>query len=143
MNSEKKRPLVGLGVIVRKGNALLYGLHIAKNGLREWSFPGGHLEFGETPETGSIREVEEETGLIVHSPKFVCLTNDVFRDPERVEAEQKHYVTLFYVVQYQSGSPIPEQGVFERWEWFGWGKHPLPLRIGTKQFINLGLNPFE
>lgn len=29
----------------------------------DWSFPKGHLEPGETPETAALREVEEETGL--------------------------------------------------------------------------------
>ena len=30
-----------------------------------WEFPGGRLEFGESPENALIREVSEETGLIV------------------------------------------------------------------------------
>ena len=28
-----------------------------------WTLPGGGLDFGEAPEAGAIREVEEETGL--------------------------------------------------------------------------------
>jgi len=31
----------------------------------KWSLPGGRLEPGETPETGVVREVREETGLDV------------------------------------------------------------------------------
>eukprot|EP00112_Aurelia_sp_Birch-Aquarium-sp1_P003435 Seg13836.2 transcript_id=Seg13836.2/GoldUCD/mRNA.D3Y31 product="ADP-ribose pyrophosphatase" protein_id=Seg13836.2/GoldUCD/D3Y31 len=30
-----------------------------------WTLPGGEIEFGEAPEAAVIREVEEETGLIV------------------------------------------------------------------------------
>ena len=33
------------------------------DGPGEWWMPGGGLEFGETPETGVLRELEEETGL--------------------------------------------------------------------------------
>lgn len=53
--------------------------------------PGGHLEFGETPEACAVREVLEETGLEISEAdvRFVTATNDIF------EAEGKHYVTLF------------------------------------------------
>jgi 8-oxo-dGTP pyrophosphatase MutT (NUDIX family) len=30
-----------------------------------WTLPGGGIEFGEHPEAAMVREVEEETGLIV------------------------------------------------------------------------------
>ena len=48
-------------VIIRDGNILLS--HELKSGW--WLIPGGGLEAGETPEECCIREVEEETGLIV------------------------------------------------------------------------------
>ena len=32
---------------------------------RRWGFPGGALEFGETPEQAALREVREETGVEV------------------------------------------------------------------------------
>lgn len=34
------------------------------------SFPGGHVEKGETLEESVIREIKEETGLTLHSVKF-------------------------------------------------------------------------
>lgn len=49
------------GVIFEDGSVLLI---LAKNlkGDQVWTFPKGHLEPGETPETAAIREVSEETG---------------------------------------------------------------------------------
>lgn len=30
----------------------------------QWTGPGGHIEWGETPKQGAIRELQEETGII-------------------------------------------------------------------------------
>jgi len=30
----------------------------------QWSGPGGHIEWGETPKQGAIRELKEETGIV-------------------------------------------------------------------------------
>lgn len=51
--------------------------------------PGGHLEYGETFEECIIREVLEETNLIIKNPEFLAVTNDIFKQ------EQKHYVSIF------------------------------------------------
>ncbi len=49
------------GVIFEDGNVLLILMQNLK-GEKVWTFPKGHLEAGETPETAAIREVSEETG---------------------------------------------------------------------------------
>lgn len=37
-----------------------------------WEFPGGKLETGETPQAAVVREVHEETGLIVRTLHKYC-----------------------------------------------------------------------
>lgn len=57
------RPVVGVGaIVVREGRLLVVkrGREPAKG---RWSVPGGRLEFGETLESGAVRELAEETGL--------------------------------------------------------------------------------
>jgi 8-oxo-dGTP diphosphatase len=54
-----------------------------------WSTPGGHLDFGESPETCAAREALEETGVVVSNVRFIALTNDLLSDVG------KHYVTIW------------------------------------------------
>lgn len=61
-------PRVGVGCIVARGTQLL----LVKSRRGYWSNPGGHLEFGETPEQCAIREMLEETGLHVSNVRFVA-----------------------------------------------------------------------
>ena len=56
-------PRVGIGIFVFKNHKFIMGCRKGAHGEGTWSVPGGHLEFGETIEEGSAREVLEETGL--------------------------------------------------------------------------------
>ncbi len=44
----------------------------------EWAFPKGHLEAGEEPQQAAIREVREETGLLVRVVRPIGITRYVF-----------------------------------------------------------------
>jgi 8-oxo-dGTP diphosphatase len=67
----KNRPKVGIGVIIKKDNKILFGKRKNAHGDGTWSFPGGHLEFGETWEECAMRETLEETGINVSSPTLI------------------------------------------------------------------------
>lgn len=59
------------------------------HGAGLWGLPGGHQEFGESPEHTAVREVAEETGLVVDVTARLGFTDDPMPDIGR------HYVTLF------------------------------------------------
>jgi 8-oxo-dGTP diphosphatase len=116
---KEKRPKVGLGVIVIKGNKVLLGKRKNAHGEGSWSFPGGHLEFGESLKDCAVREVEEEAGIKIKNIRSGPFTNDIF------EKEDKHYTTLFMLSNYDSGKVrIMEPEKCEAWEWFEWDKLP-------------------
>jgi 8-oxo-dGTP diphosphatase len=59
------------------------------HGAGTWGLPGGHQEFGESPEQTAVREVAEETGLTVVAHQRLGFTDDPMPEIGR------HYVTLF------------------------------------------------
>lgn len=53
---------VSIGVVIKDGLVLLVQRAKKEPGLN-WQFPGGKIEFGESPREAAIREVFEETGI--------------------------------------------------------------------------------
>jgi 8-oxo-dGTP diphosphatase len=52
------------GIVVREGPVGLELLVVHRPKYRDWSFPKGKAEPGESDEECAVREVEEETGLV-------------------------------------------------------------------------------
>lgn len=55
--------VIARAIIIVDDEIALHKRHI--NGFRYYSFPGGHIKRGETPEAAVVREVREETSLDV------------------------------------------------------------------------------
>ena len=131
----KNRPLVGVAVMVIKDGKALLGKRKGAHGSGSWAFPGGHLERNESIEDCAVREVFEETGMIIGNIRYVAFTNDIF------EEEKKHYVTLFVAAECQDGVPqVKEPEKCEKWEWFDWGKFPENLFLSLKNLIAQGFD---
>lgn len=116
-------PRIGVGVIVLREGLVLLGLRQGAHGSGTWAFPGGHLEFGETIEACALREVREETGLVIDGLSRGPYTSDVFG------AEHRHYVTLFVEAANAVGEPrVLEPDKCQGWRWMRWDELPaLPL----------------
>jgi 8-oxo-dGTP diphosphatase len=69
------------------------------HGAGMWGLPGGHQEFGESPEDTAVREVAEETGLVVTPTARLGFTDDPMPEVGR------HYVTLFIACARLGGRP--------------------------------------
>lgn len=93
-------PLVGVGaVIVQDGRVLLVrrGSEPLKG---HWTLPGGVLEIGESLLEGVVREVREETGLVVEPVVLVELLDRIHREGDRV---RYHYVIADYLCRVTGG----------------------------------------
>ena len=123
---------IGAGIIIIQDGKVLLGYRLSQHGHGFWAFPGGHIEFGETPEQAVIRETAEETGLRVDQVQKLSYTNDFFENDVQ-------YLTLFFKATSWSGhiqNLEPEK--CERWEWFETDQLPSPLFLPIVTFLNEG-----
>jgi len=127
-------PLVGVGaVVVKEGRVLLIrrGNEPMKG---RWSLPGGMLELGESLTDGVVREVREETGLIVEPVELIELFDRIYREDERV---RYHYVIADYLCREVGGALLAASDAdAARWvERAEWNSHsalnldPVTVRV--------------
>lgn len=93
-------PLVGVGaVIVDSGRVLLVrrGTEPLKG---HWSLPGGLVELGEGLLSAVVREVREETGLVVEPVELVELLDRIHHEADLV---RYHYVIADYLCRVTGG----------------------------------------
>ena len=71
----------------KKGNPAWHG----------WNFPGGHVEAGEYVTPSVIREMKEETGLIIENPRL-CGIKEFHKS-----SDGKRYIVFLYVAHRYTG----------------------------------------
>lgn len=94
-------PIIGVGAVILHQNRVLL-IERGQEPLKgEWSLPGGALELGETLAEGIIREVREETGLIVEPITIVEVFDRIVRDDRgRI---RYHYVLVDFLCRVTGG----------------------------------------
>ena len=131
-----QKPQIGTGIIITRNNQVLLIKRKGPHGAGTWSTPGGHLEFGETPEQCAAREAREEVGMEVVEARFRALTNDVFED------EGRHYITIWMDCKTSSQEPFiaAEEEVAEL-GWFAWDALPSPLFLPLENLLQKNSYP--
>jgi len=126
----KPRPGVGIGVLVKRDGKILLQKRIGAHGTNTWSPPGGHMEYGETPEQTAIRETKEEVNVEINNPRVVGVTNDIHH------AESKHYITIFVEADYAGGEPkLNEPDRTADVKWFSLDELPQELFLPFRNFV--------
>jgi 8-oxo-dGTP diphosphatase len=127
----KEHPRVGVAVIIERDRQVLLVRRKNAHGAGSWAVPGGHLEFGETPEVCAVREAHEEVGITIKNVRFTAITNDVFLD------EGKHYMTIWMRTASSSGEPfIAAAREVAEVGWFDWQALPEPLFLSLQNLLD-------
>jgi 8-oxo-dGTP diphosphatase len=122
---------IGIQVIVEKDDAILLGLRKKSYGYKTWGLPGGHLKFGESFEEAAIREVQEETSLVVKGVRLFGVMNDP-------SLPRSHHVQIGLIATEWSGELWnPEPDSCECWEFHPINDLPEPLFSSSAPLIGL------
>lgn len=107
-------PLVGVGVLVWRGERILLIRRGRPPGEGEWSLPGGAQDLGETLFETAIREVREETGLEISPISILTAVDNIVRDPD--DRIRYHYTIIDILADWVSGEPQPRDDIVAvRW----------------------------
>lgn len=97
----------------------------------QWSLPAGHVEEGESIQSGLIREVREEVGVIVEPEDLTLIVT------ESRQAIDGHRVDFFFMIdKWQGQIENLEPEKCETLEWF----HPEDLPKNTVYYVRDAIN---
>lgn len=109
----RPRPLVVVAAVIRDGDKILIAQRASSSrfGAGQWEFPGGKLEFGETPEECLVREIKEELNLEIEVEKLFDVVSHVYDDG----AAALHVIILGYFAKVVGGILEMREVADARW----------------------------
>jgi len=132
------RPLLGVGAVIVRNEQVLVVRRSHPPLQGQWSVPGGLVETGETTREALIREIREETSLIVEPLDLVEVFERILRDGD--SRVQYHFVVIDYLCRIVSGEACPGTDVSEI-RWVPLEKlQELEITPETRDVIHKGLN---
>jgi len=128
---------IGVGVLIIKNGKVLLGLRNPDpkkadselHGEGTWTMPGGKIEFGEDPHETVVREVREETGMLVKSCRLISVSSEKVPDA--------HFITLgFFCDDFEGEPKVMEPDEIVEWKWFPLDNIPENLFEPSKNVLD-------
>jgi 8-oxo-dGTP diphosphatase len=118
-----QRVPAGVAVVIERYGCVLMGKRKSSQGAGTWSFPGGWIEPSDLDLiSAAIREVREETGLVVSELSVVDAVLTHYDDG-------RHAVTVLFRAGVAEGQPnaLEPEKLEGRWTWVDPRDLPQPL----------------
>ncbi len=131
-----ERPLIGVGVVVLKGDKVLLIKRAKPPRQGQWSLPGGLQEVGETVFAAARREVMEECGIAIEPLEVVEVVDAI--TPDETGRVRFHYTLVDVLADWTSGEPVAGDDAMDA-AWFDpaaldtlgmWSETPRVIRKG-------------
>lgn len=135
--SESEKVILTNMCMVYDGSKVLVQDRLNKN-WKGFTFPGGHVEKGESFTDAVIREVKEETGLTIFSPRLCGIK-------QWPASESERYIVLFYKTdQFEGNLKSSAEGEVFWMELEDFRKSELARDMGDmlEVFLNDNINEF-
>lgn len=130
MKEDRSKIKACVGVMVFKDGKVLMGKRKGAHGEGEYSFTGGHLEFGESFFECAKRETKEESGIEIKNIKFLCIAN-------YLKHENRQDILLGVTADWGSGvEEVMEPHKCEDWGWYSLDDLPSPIFYPSQVLIN-------
>ncbi len=137
MLDNKPVPRVAVAVIATHKNKVLFGKRRITGNDFVWQLPGGWINMGEAPAEAAVREVREETGLVLGTIRLVALTNNVF-------SSENHSISLCFEAECEKPEQLelkePEKCL--GWEWRRWQEVEEKLFLPLANLKKSNYRPF-
>jgi len=134
LQAPARSPVLGVGAVIWNDKDELVLIRRGKEPRRDqWSIPGGHLEWGESLHDAILREVREETGLVVEIAGLVDTVDLIVQDGSGEIT--RHYVLIDFATQVVAGELRAGSDAAEaRWVAFS-ALDDYPLWSETRRII--------
>lgn len=126
-------------------NNILMGV---RRDVGKWTMPGGHLNAGETPLEGAVREVKEEAGLKLDPEGLRHLGTEHIKKPDGTEMLIHGFEMRLHTAMTPDHTKDPDKEVFG-WNWVPVQGKSLPesvkknLHVPAKDNVLIHLLGFE